>query len=169
MKLTALGGTLSFFTVLYLYSGSPGLFFRPPQDLLPTRERASCPPQAYAAGKWTYNPHFPPEDNGTLKSADEVFAFNGLEGCTSDREFKWHLGVDHEEQFDRFPDVMDWQWTPGEECSALRPMSAQSLVRDFVANGGWLILGGMFLVLCHVDHLSLVERTFYQDCALLFG
>lgn len=82
-----------------------------------------------------------------------MFEFSDLEGCTSDREFYWHLGVDHDDQYERFPDVMDYEWVPSDECTGVRKMDAGMFVRDLVQEGGWLVLGGA----CFYQYLSILH------------
>lgn len=138
IKLTAIGGLLSFITLIY-FSSNPSYRSRLSSSLFSERKRASCPPQAWSNGSWQYKPH---NISHPLTRQEDVFEFSDLEGCTSDREFYWHLGVDHDDQYERFPDVMDYEWVPSEECTGVRRMDAGMFVRDLVQEGGWLVLGG---------------------------
>lgn len=104
--------------------------------------RVSCSPEDYASGSWSYRSQFP-EGNVSMTRPEDAFLFNRFEGCASSREFWWHLGADNAAQWDRYPNVTDWRWVPGEKCLGLRQLDGADLVRDLVEMGGWLILGGM--------------------------
>ncbi|THH12694.1 hypothetical protein EW146_g7457 [Bondarzewia mesenterica] len=158
VKVTAVGGLLCLISILYLYSSASFRDSLPSFDsLFPSgRVRASCTPEAWSQGNWSYRPHFP-NANLTLTDRTEAFKFNGLEGCASDREFWWHLGVDREEQWDRFPVVMDYEWVPGDECSGVRSLTGAALVKDLVERGGWLVLGD-----------SITENHFFSLSCTLF-
>lgn len=80
-----------------------------------------------------------------MTDKDEALTFAGLEGCASSREYYWHLAVDNEEQWNRFPMVSSWKWMPGSDCNA-REFGKEEMVRDLVEQGGWLILGGMYYI-----------------------
>ncbi|ETW81157.1 hypothetical protein HETIRDRAFT_385902, partial [Heterobasidion irregulare TC 32-1] len=158
VKLTAIGALLSFITLLYFYTGAsqrvrlPSLGSLFPSD---GRARASCAPEAWADGHWARRRS--PIGNETLTAPRDVFAYNGFDGCASDREFFWHLGADKEEQWDRFPDVLDYEWVPGEQCAGVRPLTGAALVRDLVEQGGWLVLGD-----------SITENHFFSLSCTLF-
>jgi hypothetical protein len=92
-----------------------------------------------------------------LTGADQVFAFNGLEGCAADREYHWHLGVDHEEHFDRFPNVASYKWQPSSRCDNVHPLNGAAIVKDMVEQGGWLLLGD-----------SITENHFFSLSCLLY-
>lgn len=80
--------------------------------------------------------------SSTMSHYEDVFAYNGFEGCASGREFWFHLGADDPERWDMFPGVTDWEWVPGESCRGLRTLDSEELVRDLVEMGGWLLIGG---------------------------
>lgn len=70
--------------------------------------------------------------------------FAGFDGCASSREVDWHLAIDVEEKWDRFPDVSSWEWVPGETCQGLRQFDSAALVKELVEDGGWLLIGGVY-------------------------
>ena len=86
-----------------------------------------------------------PRSSSTVQSVADVLALEGFQGCASDSEYKWHLAAD-EDQWDRFPDVASYVWTPPDECN-VRPLDTEALVQDLVEKGGWLLIGGEFLLL----------------------
>lgn len=88
---------------------------------------------------------------------EDAFLFNRFEGCASSREFWWHLGADNAAQWDRYPNVTDWRWVPGEKCLGLRQLDGADLVRDLVEMGGWLILGD-----------SMTENHFFSLSCLMY-
>lgn len=149
IKLTAIGGLLSFITLLY-FSTNPSYRSRLASSFFSERKRASCLPRAWSNGTWQHKPH---NVSHPLTKQEDVFEFSDLEGCTSDREFYWHLGVDHDDQYERFPDVMDYEWVPSDECTGVRKMDAGMFVRDLVQEGGWLVLGGA----CFYQYLSILH------------
>ncbi|EIM81062.1 uncharacterized protein STEHIDRAFT_67256 [Stereum hirsutum FP-91666 SS1] len=153
IKLTAIGGLLSFITLLY-FSTNPSYRSRLASSFFSERKRASCPPRAWSNGTWQHKPH---NVSHPLTQQEDVFDFSDLEGCTSDREFYWHLGVDHDDQYERFPDVMDYEWVPSDECTGVRKMDAGMFVRDLVQEGGWLVLGD-----------SITENHFFSLSCSLF-
>lgn len=155
-KVIALGAFTTFLVTCYTFSSS----FRLSNWSLifAQRRRSSCSPEAWSSGNWTYSPN---TDLPALTSADQVFAFSGLEGCAADREFYWHLGTDHPEQWDRFPDVSSYKWQPSPECD-VRPLNGAAMVKDMVENGGWLLLGGEYAFNCRVSlapHLGYTYKT----------
>ncbi|KDQ55677.1 hypothetical protein JAAARDRAFT_133460 [Jaapia argillacea MUCL 33604] len=87
---------------------------------------------------------------------DDALKFAGWEGCAADREFYWHLGSDTPEQWDRFPNVSSWSWTPEEGCD-VRPLHNGQFVRDLVETGGWLLLGD-----------SMTENHFFSLSCILY-
>ncbi|KIJ60062.1 hypothetical protein HYDPIDRAFT_99472 [Hydnomerulius pinastri MD-312] len=91
-----------------------------------------------------------------MTDPDQVLAFAGFEGCAADREYKWHLGTDHEELWNRFPAVSSYKWQPSSLCDA-RPLSGAAIVKDMVENGGWLLLGD-----------SITENHFFSLSCLLY-
>jgi hypothetical protein len=115
-------------------------------SMSPSSPNNTCLPTAWASGHWT--PRARPRVSGVndteMTRPEEVFKYNGLQGCAADREFHWHLGADNSEQLSRFPSVTEWEWMPGDGCSFsdVRPIDAEALIRHLVEKGGWLLLGG---------------------------
>ena len=101
--------------------------------------RGSCPPDAWAAGRWVAQP--PPTNRTHMNTTTEAFEFLGLEGCASNRELWWHLGADAERLFDRFPGVASWRWEPPRACD-IQDLGAAALVKHLVEDGGWMLVGG---------------------------
>lgn len=138
-RLLALALLATALLVLYLFSSLPtrlaALVFAP-------RPRSSCPPRAWAAGNWTPTPAPRPAAPDHMSTPRDALAFAGFEGCASDREFFWHLASDTEQQWDRWPAVTSWQWSPSDECRDLRPLDPAAMIKDMVEQGGWLLIGG---------------------------
>jgi len=145
-KLVALGAFISLVLVYYTYSTSEFSFrLSAWSSIFSGRQRSSCPPEAWANGQWAYSP----ETNlSSIKSIQDVLAMAGLQGCAADREYTWHLGTDHEDEWGRFPRVNSYQWVPSNQCS-ISPLNGASIVKLMVEKGGWLLLGGMSPFLCH--------------------
>ncbi len=149
-KLIALGGFLTFLLTLYtlhpsssslLPSSLTDVFSRPPIQTTP------CPPRLWASGQWEpISPRAPSSAN--VSSPADVLALDGFQGCASDREYKWHLAAE-EDQFDRFPDVVSYVWTPPETCDvrSLEGRGREQLVKELVEDGGWLLIGGEYFIL----------------------
>ncbi|KAA1472822.1 hypothetical protein DENSPDRAFT_779180 [Dentipellis sp. KUC8613] len=116
----------------------------------------SCPPESYAAGHWSHQPRFP-AGNVSLTQFEHAFLFNEFEGCASSREYWWHLGADSPDHWDRYPDVTDYKWVPGEGCQGLREFNSVALVKHLVEEGGWLLLGD-----------SISENHFFSLSCLLY-
>lgn len=87
----------------------------------------------------------------------ESITFAGFEGCAADREFWWHLGADHEEQWDRFPDTQSYQWIPPPDECDIRPYTRDALTTDLAENGGWLLIGD-----------SVTENHFFSLSCMLY-
>lgn len=140
---------LTFVFIAYQYSDN--------YDFLPkiTPVPGKCPAEAYAAGAWRPANKFPP---GTkMKDKSDAVAFGGFEGCAADREFYWHLGSDHPDQWEnRFPMAYDHVWSPPEGCD-IRPFDREALVTDLVQKGGWLLVGD-----------SVTENHFFSLSCLLY-
>ena len=66
---------------------------------------------------------------------EDVVEFAGFEGCASSREYYWHLAVDNEAQWDRFPDAFSYLWVPSDECD-IRTFRAEELLKESEALGG---------------------------------
>lgn len=97
----------------------------------------SCPPRLWSAGQWL---PIPPRAHPNVTSPADVLALHGFQGCASDREYNWHIGAEVD-QYDRFPDVTSYEWTPPNECN-VRPLDREQLVKELVEDGGWLLIGG---------------------------
>lgn len=136
-KLVALGATITFLLFFYTYS-SPFSIQLPHIPFFTSRYRSTCTPQKYADGKWIYKPR---TNQVALTKPDDALAFAGFDGCASSREYYWHLASDNEQQWDRFPRVSSWEWSPGEGCD-VRPFEREAMIKDLVEEGGWLLLGG---------------------------
>ena len=172
-KVVALGALITFATTVYTFSSSEFSFrLSDWSSVFAGRQRGTCSPEAWSSGYWTYSPN---TDLPALTSADQVFAFSELEGCAADREYYWHLGVDNEEQFNRFPDVASYKWRPSSQCD-VQPLNGAALVKDMVEQGGWLLLGGEFsFFACHSTYLdtrsgadSITENHFFSLSCLLY-
>ncbi|KAI0930047.1 hypothetical protein AcV5_006854 [Taiwanofungus camphoratus] len=153
-RLLALALLATALLVLYLFSSLPtrlaALVFAP-------RPRRSCPPRAWAAGNWTPAPAPRPAAPDHMSTPRDALAFAGFEGCASDREFFWHLASDTEQQWDRWPAVTSWQWSPSDECRDLRPLDPAAMIKDMVEQGGWLLIGD-----------SVTENHFFSLSCLLY-
>lgn len=137
VRIFLLGGFVSLLLLVYTYKTSSAA------DFFTTRKRAPCTPEAYNDGAWVYDGA---GSNETVGSRDDVIPLAGFEGCASSREFYWHLAADNEKHWARFPKVTNWKWQPSEECY-IREFNREALVKDLVEKGGWLILGGAFILL----------------------
>ena len=96
-----------------------------------------CPARLWASGSWKPQP---PRGPSTVKSTSDVLALKGFDGCASDREYLWHLGAEPD-QYHRYPDVASYKWTPPDTCD-IRPLERESLLKELVEGGGWLLIGG---------------------------
>ncbi|KIK91224.1 hypothetical protein PAXRUDRAFT_149979 [Paxillus rubicundulus Ve08.2h10] len=153
-KILALGTLTTFLIIIYTFT-SPEFSFYPSDwsSIFPQRQRGTCAPEDWSSGFWKYSPN---TDLPALTDPDQALLFHGFEGCAADREYKWHLGTDHPEQWDRFPDVSAYKWQPSSRCDA-RPLNGAAMVRDMVENGGWLLLGD-----------SITENHFFSLSCLLY-
>lgn len=136
VKVIAFGALTTVAVTVYTFSSS--LRLSNWSSIFASRQRSTCTPEAWNSGYWTYSPN---TDLPALTNADQALVFAGFEGCAGDREYYWHLGTDHEEQWDRFPNVSSYRWQPSSECD-VRPLNGAAMVKDMVENGGWLMLGG---------------------------
>lgn len=75
-----------------------------------------------------------------MRSVSDVLALDGFDGCAADREYLWHLGADPSE-YHRYPNMASYKWTPPDTCD-IRPLERESLVKELVEGGGWLLIGG---------------------------
>ncbi|KAI0318841.1 hypothetical protein OF83DRAFT_1082642 [Amylostereum chailletii] len=143
---------LNLLAPLSLFSSAP-----PPSHA--TTIANTCPPDAWAAGNWAYNPR--PRVAGyndtPLARSEDIFKYNGMRGCAADREFYWHLAADNANHWARFPAVTEWDWVPGEGCEGVAPLTPEALVKDLVENGSWLVLGD-----------SVTENHFFSLSCSLF-
>ncbi|CDO72502.1 hypothetical protein BN946_scf184980.g43 [Trametes cinnabarina] len=120
-----------------------------------SRTRRTCPPQDWASGEWVSKA--PPTTRPNLTKPDDVYEFLGFEGCASTREVHWHLAVDNERLWDRFPGVASWRWSPPEDRCQIRDVNPAALIRDLVEQGGWLLIGD-----------SVTENHFFSLSCLLY-
>ncbi|KAH7889035.1 hypothetical protein F5I97DRAFT_2006482 [Phlebopus sp. FC_14] len=153
-RVLVLGVVVTFGLTVYTFT-SPHFSFRLPEwsSIFAQRQRGSCSPEAWSDGRWTWSPN---SNLSALTSPEQALTFAGLEGCAADREYLWHLGVDHEETWNRFPDVSSYKWSPSSQCD-VRPLNGVNMVRDMVENGGWLLLGD-----------SISENHFFSLSCLLY-
>jgi hypothetical protein len=135
-RLLRFGAVLTALLLLYIYIQPSALA----NFTIASRTRASCPPDAYAAGRWV--PRTLNSTRTQLEKADDVLELAGFQGCAADREYYWHLGADAPDRWDRFPRTMQWEWAPGRGCAGVRALDPAALVTDLVENGGWLLIGG---------------------------
>ncbi|KAE9387170.1 hypothetical protein BT96DRAFT_1081005 [Gymnopus androsaceus JB14] len=149
-KLLILGSTLTFLLLLYTLSLSSIKSLTSSLNIGSSSESYSCSPQSYSAGQWSYKPR---TNSTALVHPMDTLTFAGFQGCASNREVYWHLGVgptrDNENEgvdgvgkgmWDRFPVVSSWKWETEEGCN-MRPFDAEELVRSLVEDGGWLLIG----------------------------
>ncbi|RDB16323.1 hypothetical protein Hypma_003014 [Hypsizygus marmoreus] len=144
VKIFGLGTTFVLLFFLYLYN-SPTSF----SSILSSgssrfgfdRQPGTCPPRAYANGRWA-GPYYR-TTAATMTNKSQALEFSGFEGCASSREFDWHLASDNEGQWNRFPTAQSYQWTVGKQdgCEGLEELDKEKMVRDMVEQGGWLLLG----------------------------
>ncbi|KAL6303547.1 hypothetical protein BKA93DRAFT_734873 [Sparassis latifolia] len=151
-KLIALAVFASALVLLYLFF--PASISARLIAFVTTRPRSTCTPRAYANGSWTPKAIVP--DLPVMTKPDDALIFAGFQGCASSREYYWHLGADHEEQWDRFPAVTSWEWTPGDDC-VVRPLSPAAMIKDMVEQGGWLLIGD-----------SVTENQFFSLSCILY-
>jgi hypothetical protein len=139
-KVLLLGSILTFAITLYTFSSSYSFRISDWSSILSQqRQHNSCTPEQWSSGRWVYSPT---SDLVNLTSPEQALSLAGFEGCAADREYKWHLGTDHEELWDRFPKVSSYRWVPSSQCD-VHPLNGAAMVKDMVENGGWLLLGGM--------------------------
>jgi hypothetical protein len=150
-KLIVMGGLVTFLLTLYTMHPSSARLRASVSDIFSIRQRGECSPQDWASGQWTRRvPARTTKQNVTSRA--DVLEFEGFEGCASDREYNWHLSAD-EDQWDRFPEVTAYQWTPPASCN-VRQFEREAFVRDLVEKGGWLLIGGKyFLITLQRRHL----------------
>ncbi|KAF8149408.1 hypothetical protein B0H34DRAFT_802407 [Crassisporium funariophilum] len=110
----------------------------PQTTTTPIRPPGECSPQAYANGHWE---HHPRTTKTNMTSPDDAIAFSGFEKCASSRERYWHLAVNMEHQWDRFPKAHNYRWVPSQKCKGLKPLDAAALLKDLVEDGGWYFVG----------------------------
>lgn len=138
-KLLIFGGFLTSLLTLYTLHPSSSRLRDSVSGIFWIKQQPQCPPDLWASGQWAHrNP--PRTDIQNVTSVADVLALEGFQGCASDREYKWHITAD-EDQWDRFPDVASYEWTPPTNCN-VRHFERQQVIRDMVEKGGWLLLGG---------------------------
>lgn len=157
-KVVLLGGIITFAITLYTFSYSDSFRILNWSSIF-SQHRTPCSPEQWSSGRWVYSPT---SDLQTLTRPEQALELAGFEGCAADREYRWHLGTDSEEQWNRFPSVSSYKWVPSSQCN-IRPLNGAAMVKDMVENGGWLLLGGMlyFVPLAfgfHVSHFLLQTR-----------
>ncbi|KIK24788.1 hypothetical protein PISMIDRAFT_677882 [Pisolithus microcarpus 441] len=153
-KVLALGAFISLVLVLYAYSTSESTFRFPDwSSAFAGRQRSSCSPEDWSHGRWVYSPR---TNLTSITGAHDALAMAGLEGCAADREYAWHLGTDHPEEWGRFPSVNSYEWVPSSRCD-ISPLNGTSIVKDMVQKGGWLLLGD-----------SIAENHFFSLSCLLY-
>ncbi|KAF6765448.1 hypothetical protein DFP72DRAFT_797889 [Ephemerocybe angulata] len=126
----------------------------------------TCTPEEYAQGQWVRRPYWTRPGplsrtnasdqsyydllhgaHGPEKMAakEDILKFARLEGCASGGEYIWNqLAASKEEQWDRFPKALDWEWVPGGRCTGgggFREWVVEDVLRDLVEGGGWLLVG----------------------------
>ncbi|KAH9949071.1 hypothetical protein B0H21DRAFT_167167 [Amylocystis lapponica] len=153
-RVCALAAVLLSFSVLYTFRQS-SVALRLSDLVWTPRVRSACPPTAWSAGQWTPRP--PTTNRTSMSTKADAIEFSGFEGCAADREFYWHLGSDDEEQWDRFPGVTSWQWSPPASECQVRPFDGAALLKDMVEQGGWLLMGD-----------SVTENHFFSLSCLLY-
>lgn len=132
-------GTFILFT--FYYSIAHVQFLVTPLFSLPY-PRSTCPPLAYANGAWI--PRSQHTNKTHISEPSNALDFAGFGGCASSREINWHLGVDVQEQWDRFehPGHMDWEWKVDDDICLIELLESEKLLRHLIRDGGWLLLGG---------------------------
>ncbi|KAG0707061.1 hypothetical protein DFH29DRAFT_898242 [Suillus ampliporus] len=153
-KIILLGIIITFAVTLYTFS-SPFSFRISDWSSVfsQQRQRSSCTPEQWSNGRWVYSPT---SDLEILTRPEQALSLAGFEGCAADREYHWHLGTDHEEYWDRFPNVSSYRWVPSSQCN-VRPLNGAAMVKDMVENGGWFLLGD-----------SITENHFFSLSCLLY-
>ena len=144
-RLLALTGWIALLVTVYLLHPSSTSFKQSISTVLRSRPKELCSPRTWSAGQWKPTT---PRTTKRITRPNDVLPYYGFEGCASDREYNWQLAAD-EDQWNRFPDVASYVWTPPKECDVL-PLERDALVRDLVERGGWLLVGGEFLCHCVV-------------------
>ncbi|KAJ7599084.1 hypothetical protein C8J56DRAFT_1158100 [Mycena floridula] len=136
-----------------LYRFSPNLGFG--QTVTASeKEFSACPPKAYGTGRWEYNPR---SSKTNMTDRSQAYPFAGFDGCASTREVFWHLGIDNDDHFKRFPKASSWKWQPEAHGCSIKDFGKEEFVRDLVENGGWMILGD-----------SISEGHFFSLSCLLY-
>ncbi|KAG2127491.1 hypothetical protein DEU56DRAFT_528860 [Suillus clintonianus] len=154
-RVLVLGAIITFAIALYTFSSTEYSFRISDWSSIFSQQRqhSPCTPEQWSDGRWVYSPT---SDLKNLTSPEQALALAGFEGCAADREYHWHLGTDHEEQWDRFPKVSSYRWAPSSQCD-VHPLNGAAMVKDMVENGGWLLLGD-----------SITENHFFSLSCLLY-
>lgn len=137
-RLIGLGALITFMLALYTYSSYSPFSVELP-GFLGGHRKGSCSPEAWDQGNWTEKPGS--SEFSPMTKPEDALVYSGFSGCASSREYFWHLASDTVAQWDRFPKVESWIWSPREDCNA-RQLHPEDMVRDLVEQGGWLLLGG---------------------------
>ena len=98
-----------------------------------------CTPEEWSSGRWERRPN-PPQ----VHKPEDVYAASGFKGCASNREVEWHLANDHPDDYNWRGNVSSYEWVPGSACGDI-PDDREAIVKSLVEQGGWLLIGGMFL------------------------
>ncbi|KAJ7283348.1 hypothetical protein C8J57DRAFT_1120801, partial [Mycena rebaudengoi] len=151
-KLIAIGVALTL--LLFIRVCWPPNIRLPVASPVPTGATRSCPPKAYAKGKWIYSPR---TNNTSITHQDDMLRFAGFEGCASSREYYWHLGADDERRWERLAEANLWRWQPDEDECQLGEMRPEELLRELVEQGGWLLIGD-----------SITEGHFFSLSCMLY-
>ncbi|KAG2123765.1 hypothetical protein DEU56DRAFT_983755 [Suillus clintonianus] len=153
-KFVLLGVFITFVIALYTFSSPYSFRLSEWSPLLSLqRQRSSCTPEQWSSGRWVYTPT---SDLETLTRPEQALALAGFQGCAADREYRWHLGVDFEEQWGRFPNVSSYKWVPSSQCN-VQPLNGAAMIKDMVENGGWFLIGD-----------SISENHFFSLSCLLY-
>ena len=96
LKILILGAVFTFILFLYLSGSSTSSSVLSSQYFAFETKSGTCPPKAYANGKWT-GPYYR-TDARIMTNKSQALGFAGFESCASSREFDWHLGSDTEDQ-----------------------------------------------------------------------
>ncbi|OJA09987.1 hypothetical protein AZE42_03825 [Rhizopogon vesiculosus] len=151
-KVVLLGAIITFAITLYKFS-SPDSFRVSDWSSIFSQQHTQCTPEQWSSGHWVYSPT---SDLQALTRPEQALTFAGFEGCAADREYRWHLGTDNEEQWNRFPKVSSYKWLPSSQCN-VQPLNGAAMVKDMVENGGWFLLGD-----------SITENQFFSLSCLLY-
>ncbi|KAI0041294.1 hypothetical protein FA95DRAFT_710773 [Auriscalpium vulgare] len=169
-QLTGVACVLFIASTLYLSSGtsshlrdafsgfSASLFSSSPQPL-----SGVCSPDAWSNGQWTRRPEdltdATSHDTAEIKGPEDAMRLGGFEGCASSREVWWHMAVDRMPDYNPYPNVTRYDWTPASKgcATGVRPLDGAELVRELVEDGGWFLIGD-----------SITENHFFSLSCVLY-